>query len=596
MIQISVFTKHPACFKKLLCTQSPLIVFTNKKPYVFMKATSLLFALLIISFSLQSQADNMTLLSQYNPPNMPVHNGLKYNDVWGYVSSSGSEYALVGSADSVVIVKVNSCTDAERVAAYAGGNSVTWRDMKTYGSYAYSVCDGCSEGLKIVDMSDIDNGNISVSTRTTEFTRAHDIYVDVAAGRLYACGTNAGNSIDLVVYDVATNPGNPVLLKEIDFNVVTGGTDNFYIHDLYVINNIAYCSHGNTGLYVWDLTDVNNIPITMTFYDTPGYSHSSWTSSDGAYIYSADENNNPPQPITVLNHVGTDLLFQTTISDPLESSGMPTVHNPYVVGDLLYVSNYEDGLQVWDISNPAAPTSTAHYDTYPDNNGNGYTGYEGNWGVYPFFPSGCIVATDITYGAHFLVMGIVSVPVTWNSFDVKAIKNSSSLLEWSTESEINNEYFEVLRSKDGNNYESIGKVLSKDQGATLQSYDFIDNNPYLGNNYYKIKQVDLDGKFSFSDTKATTFRLDQSTVSVFPNPIKDQLSLTITGHNSSQLQARIHDVSGSLILDKTIKLVGSDQLHSFDFDINATTPSGTYTLSIYEGSTLLWTEQLSVIR
>ncbi len=560
-----------------------------------MKNIYITLVFLFITLSVYSQADNMTLMSQYNPGNMTVHNGLKYNDTWGYTAGNGDEYALVGTADSVVIIKVNSCTDTKRVTAYAGGSSVTWRDIKTYGRYVYSVCDGCSEGLKIADMGNIDNGIVTVTTNTSFFTRAHDIYVDLPAGRLYACGTNTGGGTDLVVLDIATDPSNPTLLKNINFNDITGGTQNFYVHDLHVTGNIAYCSHAQTGLYIWDLTDLNNIPMPIASYDTPGYSHSSWPSGNG-YVYSADENNNPPQPITVLRFDGSDLFFERTISDPLESSGLPSVHNPYVVGNNLFVSNYEDGLQVWDITNPAAPTSTAHYDTYPDNNGGSYTGYEGNWGVYPFFGSECIVATDITYGAHFLKMGIISVPVTWNELTVEAINNKTSEIKWSTESEVNNEYFEVMRSKDGNTFESIGRVEPKSDGATEHSYEYTDNTPYLGNNYYKIKQVDYDGKYTYSDTKTVSFKLDQKNITVFPNPIRDQFTLNIASFNSSQVQAQIHNSAGALVFNKEIHIEGSKQANLFNFNLDNPVSAGAYTLSLFDGDILLWSEQVSIIQ
>ena len=85
-------------------------------------------------------------------------------------------------------------------------------------------------------------------------------------------------------------------------------------------------------------------------------------------------------------------------SAPLENASNFIPHNPFVHEELLYVSHYNDGIQVFDVSDPYDPVRTAYYDTYPQNNGNGYNGYNGAWGVYPFLPSGCIAATDISNG------------------------------------------------------------------------------------------------------------------------------------------------------------------------------------------------------
>lgn len=549
-----------------------------------------------MSFGAITQVSNMTLMSQYAPSGMPVYSGVVYNDVWGYTSGTGQEYALLGTADSIVIVKVDNCINTERVAAFYGGGHAIWRDIKVYGNYAYSVCDGCSEGLKIIDMSNIDSGTISVSTETSFFTKAHNIFVDASQGRLYACGTNTGSGTDLVVLDVATSPGSPSLLSNIDFNTITGGTTNFYIHDLYVDNNIAYCSHGPTGLYIWDLSDLNNIPLTTKSYDTPGYSHSSWPTNDKSYIYSADENY-PGQPITVLQNTSGGLLYKTTISQPLESSGLPTVHNPFVVGNLLYVSNYEDGLQVWDISNPASPSRTAYYDTYPDNNGGSYTGYEGAWGVYPFFDSGCIVATDITYGAFFLKMGIIMVPVTWKSFDVSLNKNNESIVHWATESEQNNSHFNIMRSQDAIHFEKIGQVQGNDNSSTEKNYEFVDSKSYVGVNYYRIDQIDHDGNKSSSDIKSVNLSLRSDQITLFPNPVtNDVVQFALTSTSNQSYLVEIFDNKGLIVSSNTLNIDPQVQKNVYSIALGNHVINGQYTLRLTSNNTIVWSQSLMVLR
>ena len=84
--------------------------------------------------------------------------------------------------------------------------------------------------------------------------------------------------------------------------------------------------------------------------------------------------------------------------------------------DKLYISYYEDGVQVYDVSNPAAPSRIAYYDTYEPNNGTGYgstSSFHGCWGVYPFMSSGCILATDIETGFYTLELDLPQ--ESWNA-------------------------------------------------------------------------------------------------------------------------------------------------------------------------------------
>jgi hypothetical protein len=81
-------------------------------------------------------------------------------------------------------------------------------------------------------------------------------------------------------------------------------------------------------------------------------------------------------------------------------------HNIYIKDDLLYNSQYEDGLLVYDISAPLTPVLVAYYDTHPQNTA--YNGYYGCWGNYPWLPSGTIIASDMQNGLNLLKQTKVS--------------------------------------------------------------------------------------------------------------------------------------------------------------------------------------------
>ncbi len=343
---------------------------------------------------------NMERLAQWDPVGYPTNpGGVQYNDLWGWVAPTGEEYAILGNSDSILVIDVTECGDPQRVFGYYGGDDPTWRDFKTYGNYAYGVCDGCNEGLHIFDLGALPNGPVEHVLTTTEFfVDIHNIFIDEGSARLYAVYGSSG-STEVRILDL-TDPESPTLLAS--HNLISGNGN--HIHDLYVKNDTIYGSHGYEGFYVWDLVDAQN-PILLGNVDTGNYNHSSWIDQSGQYAYYAEEvPTGQPMGIIDLTNLGVpnnDIFMVGTFVDQIEPNGSPTPHNPYVRGDYLYISYYEDGTKVYDISNPTSPVLLGYYDTYPSNDGN-YTGYEGNWGTYPYLPSGCIISSDITFGLHTL--------------------------------------------------------------------------------------------------------------------------------------------------------------------------------------------------
>ena len=367
---------------------------------------------ILISLSTYSQDSlNMERIGVWNPSGMPVHNGVTYNDIWGYTASDGSEYGIIGNVDSIVIVNVTNPASPTQEFAHYGGGSAIWRDFKVFQDHLYAVCDGCSEGMHIFDLSGLPSGTVThVETTTEFFSRAHNIFIDTTTQKLYVAGTNNVNK-GLIVIDIST-PDTPTLIDEHLFE----GPENFYVHDVYVKNDTAYCSHGWTGYYVWDMTDLNSVEL-LGSYDSPGYNHSSWNHSSGIYSYYAEEVPlGRPLAVMDLTNLGStvnDIQLLTTFKHPISNTALNvTPHNPFVRNDSLFLSYYEDGLKVYDLQNPVDPALVGYYDTYVDN-GSAYTGYEGAWGCYPFLPSGNVLISDITYGLNIIKMQTCANPVTY---------------------------------------------------------------------------------------------------------------------------------------------------------------------------------------
>ncbi len=360
------------------------------------KSILLFFTLLLFinipSTTIAQKAFNMTRLGDWTTP------GLGYNDCWGYANAT-HEYAIIGSRTKVHFIDVTDPICPVLVNEFTPGASSGWRDFKTYRNYVYACADQGSEGLLIFDMGALPNTITYLGNETNVFTRSHNIYIDEQHGRLYTAGANT-QSGGIIVFDIATDPENPILLASV-------GLPGGYIHDVHVVDNIAYCSHLSGGFYIYDLTDPTN-PITLgqlTSYPGSVFNHSAWLSDAGTHVVFCDERHGEPVKIVDITDP-TDMLvtesnlFKSALLAPDVTNSI--AHNPFVKGNLAFISYYHEGLQIFDISDPNNVVNVAYYDSYENTN---YGGYSGVWGTYPFLPSGNILISDRTNGLFIVKMG-----------------------------------------------------------------------------------------------------------------------------------------------------------------------------------------------
>lgn len=365
-------------------------------------ASLLIFNLLFPTLGI-GQSKNMTLQSNWDGA---VYD---YNDVWGYTDFTGKEYAIIGSKTKVHFLEVTNPTNPTLITEFALGSNTTWRDIKTFSHYAYAVSEGFSnEGLVVFDLCDIGNGNVTkISQESSIFGKAHNIFIDAKNKRLYAVGTDTEKN-GIIVYDLSNNPANPTLITKTG---LSGG----YIHDVFVQDNLAFCSHGYNGLYIYDFSNPMT-PVLKASIETGGYNHSSWgLNKDNLLIFAQEVPTGLPLGIMdYTNYLDNDLEVIKSFKQPLlgPTHQNNTAHNPYMIGDFAVVSYYEDGVVIFDLTNPLQPDTIAYYDTYPENET--YTGYEGCWGVYPYLPSGNILASDIAKGL-FILKPSFDLPTTCNN-------------------------------------------------------------------------------------------------------------------------------------------------------------------------------------
>ena len=159
-----------------------------------------------------------------------------------------------------------------------------------------------------------------------------------------------------------------------------------------------------------------------------------------------------------------------------------------------------------------------------------------------------ITGNDTTNDGGFAT---IVLPVKYKSINVFSEKCAGSLIKWITSSEINNSHFEVEASSDGRNFTNIGKVQGTNR-STGSEYSLLDENKYANgqNIQYRIKQVDFDGSFSYTDAISTRFICEKNiSLAISPNPAKDEVRVEFEGADLSEISAKILDGNGAYVRD-----------------------------------------------
>ena len=362
--------------------------------------------LLIINIFIYSSfsfsQSNASLLFQWDDPSL-IGSSLydnTYNECWGF-KINDHEIAVIGSTAGTHFFDVTDPQNCNEVAFVPGaytGAGVIHRDYHDYNGYLYAVCDeGNSSTLQIIDISNLPNSVTTVYDSDSLFQKAHNIFIDTATAKLYACAVKHVNPTSYTAMDVfsLSNPTLPNLLYTYD--------EVGHVHDAYVRNDTAYLNCGNDGFKIIDFTYLDipggMAPIelaSLTNYHDAGYNHSGWLSDNGKFYVMMDENHGYDVKILDVSDFNniTEISIFNSGTNPLCMA-----HNGIIKGDLLYVSYYHDGLRIFDISDPYNPNQIVYYDTYTPAS---YNSYKGAWGVYPYLPSGNIIVSDMQTGLYVL--------------------------------------------------------------------------------------------------------------------------------------------------------------------------------------------------
>ena len=370
------------------------------------------------------KCDRVDLISFMPVADLGGSRGVRVNDMWGWEDNlTGREYALVGRVDGTSFVDVTDPSAPVylgNLVRTEGAPPSVWRDIKVYKDHAYIVADGAGQhGVQVFDLTqlrDVQNPPVEFSQTAhyDNIASAHNIVINQETGYAFVVGASAGGETcggGLHMLDL-TDPANPKFAGCFA-DPTTGRRNTGYSHDaqciIYNGPDTDYSGHeicfgsNETALSISDVTDKEApVAVAAATYPNVAYSHQGWITDDHRYFMMNDEGDEGSGLVegtrTLIWDV-QDLDDPQLIAEHI-ADNKAVDHNLYIKGNLMYQSNYDSGLRILDISNPASPVEVGFFDTVPfGEDGQGMTG---SWSNYPYFKNGVIAVTSGNEGLFLL--------------------------------------------------------------------------------------------------------------------------------------------------------------------------------------------------
>ena len=371
---------------------------------------TLFYVLTVILYCANGWSQNITLRGHLTYPN-----GVSCSNLTGY-AANGKEYALVGTSLGLSIVDITIPTSPTEIFAIPGatGQGGFWREVREHNGYAYVTTEQNS-GLLIVNLNNLPNSAPYHTVNPGGMITSHTIFI-ASDGYAYVNGTDLGQEGSTVILNLNADPWNPPVVGQFQTN---------YVHDCFERNDTLWNACINDGfIKVVNVTNKAQADLpqnTLAVWNTPqNFAHNCWPSDDGRYLFTTDEK--PSSWLTCYDV--SDLNNVTEVSRIQAEPGDSTIiHNTYYLNDYCITSYYTYGVTIHDVSRKNNMVETGHFDTSPNFQGDGFNGC---WGVWPYMPSGNIIASDIETG-----LWILSPTYTRASFLEGVVRDSSCNLNLS---------------------------------------------------------------------------------------------------------------------------------------------------------------------
>jgi hypothetical protein len=191
----------------------------------------------------------------------------------------------------------------------------------------------------------------------------------------------------------------------------------------------------------------------------------------------------------------------------------------------------------------------------------------------------------------------VALPVNWLGFNVVR-SNDDASIDWRVTNEYRNREYELERSTDGKSFTGIGNITAKNNQAAINDYSFIDKNiTNLGTSivYYRLKQTDVDNKFTYSEVRILKLDKLRGGISIFPNPVRDGFYVRISTPLASNTKVGLKLMNQlGQVLDAREISSGVASNYYFDIKKSANIIAGQYNLQVITDGNLLESKKIIV--
>jgi len=196
---------------------------------------------------------------------------------------------------------------------------------------------------------------------------------------------------------------------------------------------------------------------------------------------------------------------------------------------------------------------------------------------------------DINMAMDIDTCMVVNLPIELSNFTAEK-EGSNSMLEWQTVTELHSDYFDIERSPDAEKWETIGKVSAAGDSQAARNYQFRDVAPFSGTNYYRLKQVDINGSFEYSHVEVVKFegRITDD-VLVYPNPVDEAIYIEYSLDYNTNIQVELFNVTGKKVFSETYNSaknnwqIKTDGFPSGTYFLHINSPTGTITRKMIKG-------------
>lgn len=353
--------------------------------------STLLFMFTCLAVGAQAQGIHTTLRSQTNPYGAYQ----SYAGVWG-----DGNYAYIGSErrNGVLIYDITNPNTPVLASYYAPSNSLDMEDIKVANGVGF-FADNMGSGLHIVDVSTPTNPLLL--SQITSANGGYDNTHKVAVWQNFVfIPQNLTAPALIKVFDVS-NPAVPVLKTTIT------ATDPQWINDMDIQDNGA----GSVRLYtagwggkcdIWDITNLATQPPVLLGSFSAGIDGSSASATaDGNYLAYSRKTTDGTSEVKIYNISDpANVTVASTLTMTAVGIDAVAPHDPKIMGNLLYVSWFQAGTLIFDITNPNSPVLVGSYDTWPG--AVNATQLDGNWGVYPYLGQDRVLLSDRNTGLYII--------------------------------------------------------------------------------------------------------------------------------------------------------------------------------------------------